>query len=92
MATKSKSRNSSHPEDRYIGRPAGKFQDRVKAVGPEHFGIVSVDCASRRSKWMLCDFYGKVIVEPVTVEHNAGSLQAMTDRIQLVCKWVQSGW
>ncbi|MFO1042379.1 MAG: transposase [Planctomycetaceae bacterium] len=44
-------------------------------VGPEHFGIVSVDCAKDRSKWMLCDFYGKVLVPPTTVEHRRGDLQ-----------------
>jgi hypothetical protein len=35
----------------------------------EQFGIVSVDCAKARFKWMLCDFYGKV-VPPISVEHN----------------------
>jgi len=33
------------------------------------------DCA--KSKWMLCDFYGKVIIEPTEVKHDAGSLGAM---------------
>ena len=60
-----------------MGKPAGTIQERVQVVGPEHFGVVSVDCAKRRSNWMLCDFYGKVIIEPTTVEHNAGALKAM---------------
>ena len=81
MATKTKSRKSQQTKPRYIGKPAGTIQDRVQVVGPEHFGIVSVDCAKRRSKWMLCDFYGKVIIEPTTVEHNAGALKAMTSLI-----------
>jgi transposase len=81
MATKTKSRKSQQSKARYIGKPAGTIQERVQVVGPEHFGVVSVDCAKRRSKWMLCDFYGKVIIEPTTVEHNAGALKAMTNLI-----------
>jgi transposase len=53
----------------------------VQTVGPEHFGVVAVDCAKRRSKWLLCNFYGKVLIEPTPVEHTAGGLQAMTQRI-----------
>lgn len=51
------------------------IQARVEAVGPERFGIVSVDCAKARSKWMLADFYGSVIVESQDVEHNKNSFQ-----------------
>ena len=58
-----------------LGKPSGVIQPRVQVVGPEHFGIVSVDCAKDRSKWMLCDFYGKVLVPPTTVEHRRGDLQ-----------------
>jgi transposase len=47
----------------------------VQVVGPEHFGIVAVDCAKARSKWMLADFYGKVLVPPTTVEHQRTSLE-----------------
>jgi transposase len=77
MATKTKSRKSQQPKARYIGKPAGTIQDRVQVVGPEHFGVIAVDCAKRRSKWMLCDFYGKVIIEPTIVEHNSGALKVM---------------
>ena len=53
-----------------LGKPTGVIQERVKAAGPERFGIVSVDCAKDRSKWMLVDFYGRVLVPPTTVEHR----------------------
>jgi hypothetical protein len=33
---------------------------------------VAVDCVRRRSKWMLCNFFGKVVVEPTAVEHFTG--------------------
>ncbi|TWT74324.1 hypothetical protein [Allorhodopirellula solitaria] len=52
IATKKRSSKSSKSNQaRYIGKPAGVIQQRVEAVGPSHFGVVSVDCAKRRSKW-----------------------------------------
>jgi transposase len=50
----------------------GLLHPRVERVGPEHFGVVSVDCAKRRSKWMLCDFYGKVLAPPTELPHSQG--------------------
>src|SRR5262249_46768702 len=47
---------------------------RVQQVGPEHFGIVSVDCAKARSKFMLCDFYGNVLIPPTEVAHTHAAL------------------
>jgi transposase len=85
MVTGSKKRKCRGPKTRFIGKPTGQIQQRVQAVGPEHFGVVAVDCAKRRSKWMLCDFYGKVLIEPTAVEHTAGRLQAMTQRVQEAC-------
>jgi transposase len=48
---------------------------RVQAVGPEHFGILSIDCAKARSKIMLADFYGRVLIPPTVIEHNQASLE-----------------
>ena len=36
-----------------LQKPRGVIHPRVQKVGPEHFGIVAVDCAKARSKWML---------------------------------------
>lgn len=93
MATKTKksgkrrgsNRGFKQSKNRFIGKPSGKIQKRVQEVGPEHFGVISVDCAKRRSKWMLTDFYGRVIVEPTTVEHTSGSLKAMADHVRSIC-------
>jgi transposase len=76
------SKKEAQDKKRFVGKPHGQIQDRVKLVGPEHFGVVAVDCAKRRSKWMLVDFYGKVIIEPTTVEHNAGQLRLMTHMVR----------
>lgn len=86
MATRSKNRKSTGSKKRFIGKPAGQIQERVQAVGPEHFGVVSVDCAKRRSKWMLCNFYGKVIVEPTAVDHSTGGLRVMTQLAKEACR------
>ena len=86
MVAKTKKRKFRGAKNRFIGKPHGQIQERVQAVGPERFGVVAVDCAKRRSKFMLCNFYGKVIVEPATVEHTAGGLRAMTQRVAEACQ------
>lgn len=86
MVAKSRVRKSGDLRKRLIGKPAGRIAERVQAAGPERFGVVAVDCAKRRSKWMLCDFYGKVLVEPTPVEHTAGGLAAMTQRVAEACR------
>jgi transposase len=86
MATRIKKRKFSGSKKRFIGKPTGQIQERVQTVGPERFGIVSVDCAKRRSKWMLCNFYGKVVAEPTTVEHTTGALRVMTQLVAEACR------
>ena len=74
MSTKTRSRRrrsrSKSSQRAVLQKPNGVLHPRVQRVQPEHFGIVSVDVAKVRSKWMLCDFYGNVIIEPVHVEHT----------------------
>ena len=86
MTTKIKKRKSAGSKKRFIGKPTGQIQQRVQSVGPEHFGIVAVDCAKRRSKWMLCNFYGKVVVEATTVEHTSGGLRLMAQLVAEACR------
>ncbi len=59
-----------------IQRPNGRLTTRVQAVGPEHFGILSIDCAKARSKMMLADFYGKVLIPATEFSHTRGDLEA----------------
>ncbi|MCO8123927.1 transposase [Stieleria sp. TO1_6] len=89
MVTKAKStrkRTKSSSKRRYIGKPNGIIQERVENAGPTHFGVISVDCAKRRSKWMLCDFFGRVIIEPADVEHHRGTLDAMVQQVDSACQ------
>ena len=73
--SKKRSTRRSRPRKLSLHKPAGRLGDRVKKVGPEHFAIVCFDVAKKRSKWMMCDFYGKVLVEPNHVDHGNGQLQ-----------------
>src|SRR5437763_13237981 len=59
-----------------LQKPAGVIHPRVQKVGPEHFGIVSIDCAKKRSKWMLADFFGNILIAPTALEHNRPGFEA----------------
>jgi len=65
-----------------IQKPAGQLTPRVQAVGPERFGVLCWDCAKARSKFMLANFYGTVLIPPQTVPHTRGHLQAMLDQVR----------
>jgi transposase len=66
--TRKRGRRNRRPD--VLQKPRGVIHPRVQAVGAEHFGIVAVDCAKARSKWMLTDFWGNVLVPPTVVEHD----------------------
>jgi transposase len=59
-----------------VGKPSGVLHPRVQQVGPDHFGILCFDCAKARSKLLLADFYGRVLIPPTTVAHNRPGLDA----------------
>jgi transposase len=59
-----------------VHKPHGAFHPRVQAVGPDHFGVVCIDCAKHRSKLMVADFYGKILLPPTVIEHNRFDLEA----------------
>src|SRR3984893_10586734 len=81
VATRTRKRSRSRFVD-VLQKPRGVIHPRVQKVGPEHFGIVSVDCAKARSKWMLCDFYGNVLIPPTVVAHDRGDLDAAIARLR----------
>ena len=86
MATKRKIRRSGTRHSDHLGKPTGIIQPRVEAVGPQHFGIAAVDCSKARSKWMLCDFYGRVLIPPTIVEHGRAQLQLATRELREACQ------
>lgn len=75
MATKTRSKARRNRRFLSTAKPSGSLHPRVVAVGPEHFGIAAVDCAKARSKWMLADFYGRILVPPTEVEHTRKGFQ-----------------
>jgi transposase len=82
MAHKSKSKRPRKSRSHSVHKPRGVIHPRVQAVGPEHFAFVCIDCAKARSKMMLADFYGRVLVEPVIVEHDQPGFTAVTQQVR----------
>ena len=81
MGVKSKLKSHHKAQPHALHKPRGVIHPRVQAVGPEHFAFLCVDCAKARSKMMLADFYGRVLMEPTTVEHDRSGFEtAMKDR------------
>jgi transposase len=66
----------------FLQKPRGVIHPRVQKVGPEHFGIVTVDPAKARSKWMLADFYGNVLLPPAWVDHNRTARDAAVTQLR----------
>jgi transposase len=65
-----------------LQKPNGVLIPRVQAVGPEHFGVLGVDCAKERSRYLLADYYGQVLLEPTTLPHSQGDFQAAITRLR----------
>ena len=82
MAVKSRSKDRRKPQPHTLHKPRGVVHPRVHAVGPEHFAFLCVDCAKARSKIMLADFYGRVLLEPTTVEHNRSGFETAVTSVR----------
>src|SRR6516165_5726300 len=74
VRTRTRRRSSRRQIATSLGKPRGVLHPRVQQVGPEHFGIVCFDCAKVRSKYLLADFYGRLLIPPTTVEHTRPAL------------------
>jgi transposase len=81
-STRTRRRPSARRLSTSVGKPRGVLHPRVQQVGPEHFGIVCFDCAKARSKLLLADFYGRVLLPPTTVAHNRPDLDAAVAQVQ----------
>lgn len=65
-----------------LQKPAGAITSRVAKVGGSRFGIVCIDPAKHRSEWMMADYFGKLLIEPQTLEHQAGAFKAATEMVR----------
>jgi transposase len=81
MAANTRSPRRRKSRGHEVHKPRGVLHPRVQQVQPEHFGVVSVDCAKARSKWMLCDFYGRVLVPPTEAPHSRGGFALAIDTV-----------
>jgi hypothetical protein len=80
--TRSRRRPSRHRSRIAVAKPRGVLHPRVQQVGPEHFGIVCFDCAKARSKFLLADFYGRLLIPPTRVAHTRPDLDACVARVR----------
>jgi len=81
------SRRSTHRRPRphprqAVQKPRGTFHPRVQKVGPEHFGIVCIDPAKARSKWLLADFFGNILLPPTFLDHNRDAFAQALARLE----------
>lgn len=65
-----------------LQKPNGVLVPRVQQVGPEHFGILAIDCAKARSRYFLANFYGQVLLEPTTLPHTRGDFHVAIERVR----------
>jgi transposase len=63
-------------------KPQGSLAPRVEQVGPQHFGVVVVDCGKAQSKFAFSDFFGSVLLAPFYVQHTTPILQDAFARIR----------
>jgi transposase len=80
MATRSASERGRRSHE--IHKPNGTLHPRVQVVGPQHFGIVCIDCAKARSKILLADFYGKVLLTPREIRNDRGGFEAAIQAVR----------
>ena len=67
---------------RSLQKPNGVISPRVQKVGGERFAIVCVDPAKHRSEWMMADYFGNLLIEPQTVEHQAAFFKLAVEQIR----------
>jgi len=63
--------NSKSYKRRTLQKPNGVISRRVQEVGGDKFAIVCVDPAKHRSEWMMADYFGNLLIEQQTLEHQA---------------------
>jgi transposase len=67
-----KAHSKSNPRKREnVQKPSGVIGPRVQKVGGERFALVCIDPAKHRSEWMMADYFGKVLIPPQTLTHQA---------------------
>ncbi len=82
MAAKSRSKRARKSRSHSVHKPRGVIHPRVQAVGPQHFAFICVDCAKSRSKMMVTDYYGRVLMEPTIIEHDRFGFETALQQVR----------
>jgi transposase len=87
VSTKGRQRRTSNRKSKQRNRlslqkPTGVIGPRVKQVGGEKFAIVCVDPAKHRSEWMMADYFGNLLIERQTLEHQAAFFKEAVAQIR----------
>lgn len=83
-ASRRSSRKSKPRQYQSLQKPNGVISPRVQQVGGEHFAIVCIDPAKHRSEWMMADYFGNVLIEPQTLEHQGAFFKSAIEQIRQV--------
>ena len=83
-ANRRNQRKSQSKTRRYqsLQKPNGVISPRVQKVGGERFAIVCVDPAKHRSEWMMADYFGNVLIQPQTLEHQGPFFKSAVELIR----------
>ena len=65
-----------------LQKPNGVISRRVQKVGGEKFAIVCVDPAKHRSEWMMADYFGNILIQPQTLEHQGPFFKSAIELIR----------
>lgn len=79
-----KSNSKTAGKKRSLQKPSGMISGRVQKVGGERFGIICIDPAKHRSEWMMADYFGNLLIEPQTVEHQSAFFKLAVQQIRQV--------
>src|SRR3981081_1785634 len=79
---RTRKRPSRRPPPSGLGNPRGVRPPRVQQVGPDHFGIACFDCHKGSSKFLLADFYGRVLIPPTPVAHSRPDPDAAVSQVR----------
>ncbi len=72
---------NSEPATLRTGSQLGQYAQRIHAVGPAHFGIVTIDCAKHRSILRMRSALGQELLPPSVFTHTHSALKQVLDNV-----------
>ncbi len=67
-------------------RRSRAVEERVRRVGPDHFGVLAVDSAKHRFAVLLTDFYGRPLMDVLQVDNTSFALDALVTEVKAQCE------